>query len=220
MNGAADIGGMMGFGPVEDELNEPVFHGEWEERVMGMVVALGATGSWNLDQSRFARESLEPGKYLTSSYYEIWLEAALNMMRDRGMVTQEEIDSGKLQIPAVEVSRVLAAENVAAVLKAGGPANRPEVGEPKFQVGQGIRTINEHPDTHTRLPRYARDKLGTVTMVHGFHVFPDSSASGLGDDPHWLYQVSFSAKDLWGDRASGADTLTLDLWEPYLMELS
>lgn len=220
MNGAADLGGMGGFGPVIEEPDEPFFHGTWEKRVMGMVVALGAGGAWNLDQSRFARESLNPATYLSASYYEIWLEAALNLMLERGMLTPEEIDTGQMSAPPKPVKRVLRAGDVEAALKAGGPANRPEQGRPRFAPGQRVRTLNEHPDTHTRLPRYARDKPGTITMVHGYHVFPDSNAKGLGEDPQWLYQVSFEAPVLWGSRAGPADRVTLDLWEPYLLEQS
>ena len=51
---------------------------------------------------------------------------------------------------------------------------------------------NLHPHTHTRLPRYARDKVGTVELVHGCHVFPDSNALRLGEDPQWLYTVRFT----------------------------
>ena len=75
MNGGADLGGMMGFGPVEDSAEDaPNYKADWEARVMGMVVALGASGAWNLDQSRFARESLPPADYLAWPYYRIWLE--------------------------------------------------------------------------------------------------------------------------------------------------
>ena len=105
------------------------------------------------------------------------------------------------------------------MLSAGGPADRPAQGHPVWQVGDRIKTINNHPRTHTRLPRYARDKAGEITKVHGFHVFPDSNASGLGEDPHWLYQVTFTSRDLWGEQGNAADTVSLDLWEPYLKAL-
>lgn len=217
MNGAADLGGMAGFGPVVPEQDEPLFHHPWEERVMGMVVALGATGSWNLDQSRFGRESLDPSAYLSMSYYEIWYQAAVNMMLERGMITRAELDTGRSQCKPKDVLRTLKAKDVAAVLNRGGPADRPVTRPQKLQPGQRIRTINEHPDSHTRLPRYARDKIGTVVKVHGFHVFPDRSALGLGDDPQWLYKVAFDAQSLWGKRGAEGDVVNLDLWEPYLM---
>ena len=58
MNGAQDLGGMMGFGPIAIEQDEPWFHAEWERRAFGLTLAMGATGSWNIDMSRHAREIL------------------------------------------------------------------------------------------------------------------------------------------------------------------
>ena len=61
-----------------------------------------------------------------------------------------------------------------------------------------MRTVNINPHTHTRLPRYARDKPGVIERVHGAHVFPDHNAHGLGEDPQWLYTVRFSGAELFG----------------------
>lgn len=220
MNGGADLGGMMGFGPVIQEENEPLFHGEWEERALGMVIALGACGQWNLDMSRFARESLPTTFYLVANYYQIWLEAAVNLMKERGMVSEEEIASIKPIDPPIKVKRCLAPEDVQAVLFAGGPADRPPEGTASFEIGQSIVTINDHPRTHTRLPRYARGKEGIITTVHGFHVLPDLNSQGLGENPSWLYQVTFTSQTLWGAQGNESDRISLDLWEPYLRAIS
>ena len=72
MNGVHDMGGMDGFGKVEPEPNEPMFHTEWEARVLAMVRAMGAAGAFNIDTSRFYREMLPPPVYLASSYYKKW----------------------------------------------------------------------------------------------------------------------------------------------------
>ncbi len=215
MNGGQDLGGMQGFGPVIEEANEPHFHADWEARVMAMVVALGAAGQWNIDQSRHARETLSPGDYLTFPYYHIWLEGVQKLMLERGMVVEDELRDGRQSVDPVSVKRVLAVEDVNAVLMAGGPANRPEGHAAGFSVGDSVRTININPTGHTRLPRYARGKRGTVSAVLGYHVFPDSSGNGSGEDPQWLYQVRFAATELWGAQASLRDIVTLDLWEPH-----
>ncbi|MEM9732773.1 MAG: nitrile hydratase subunit beta [Pseudomonadota bacterium] len=216
MNGGADLGGMQGFGPVVEEAHEPNFHAQWEGRVLGMVVALGAAGQWNLDQSRFARESLPPADYLRFPYYRIWLEAAQKLMLERGMIFEEELETGRMQRPALPIKARLAPADVAAALRKGGPVDREAEGDPDFSIGDRICVININPQDHTRLPRYARGKMGEITQVLGFHVFPDSNARGEGENPQWLYQVRFTARALWGDDAHPADTVTLDLWQPYL----
>jgi len=216
MNGGQDLGGMHGFGPVAEEANEPHFHADWEARVMAMVVALGASGQWNIDQSRHARETLPPADYMRFSYYRIWLEGVSKLMLDRGMVTEEELVDGIKRTASIPIKRTLASEDVTAVLMAGGPADRAATGTEKFASGDAVRTINIHPAGHTRLPRYARGKLGTVSAVLGFYVFPDSSGNDMGENPQWLYQVRFSADQLWGDTANPRDTVTLDLWEPHI----
>ncbi len=216
MNGGADLGGMMGFGPVIEEPNEPLFHDPWEARVLGMVVALGACGKWNIDMSRFARERMQPADYMRTPYYQIWMEATVRLLIEREMISEKEIKADAMIDSPVTVKRKLEAADVNAVLFAGAPADRPPKVAAIFGTGDQVRTINNHPQTHTRLPRYARDKVGVVTKVHGCHVFPDSNSRGLGEDPQWLYKIEFSASTLWGDQGSAADTVSLDLWEPYL----
>lgn len=216
MNGGADLGGMQGFGPVVEEPNEPHFHAPWEARVMGMVVALGAAGKWNLDQSRHARESLPPADYMRFPYYRIWLEAAEKLLLTHGMISAEELAEGRMKRPAVPIRARLAPANVADALRKGGPVDREPQGEPSFSVGDAVHVVTINPQDHTRLPRYARGRSGTITQVLGFHVFPDSNARGEGENPQWLYQVRFTAQELWGEEANPADSVTLDLWQPYL----
>jgi len=220
MNGGADLGGMMGFGPVVQEENEPNFHAQWEERVLGITVAMGASGLWNIDQGRFARESMQPADYMKSSYYQVWLYGLTKLLKAHDMINEEELSTGTASLPVVPIKKTLQPDDVLTTLMAGGPANREETEAAQFSQGQQVRTINAHPTTHTRLPRYARDKVGLITKVHGVHVFPDSNAQGFGEKPTWLYQVSFTASTLWGEEKHSSDTITLDLWQPYLMAAS
>jgi len=216
MNGGADLGGMMGFGAVVEEEDEPLFHAPWEERVLGMTIALGACGQWNIDQGRFARESMQPANYMQSSYYQIWLYGITKLLKEHGMINENELTNGKALSPSIPIKKKLLPNDVLATLMAGGPADRKETDSPSFAKGQRVRTINHHPSSHTRLPRYARDKTGVISDIHGVHVFPDSSGQGLGEAPTWLYQVTFTATALWGDDKNAADTVSLDLWQPYL----
>mgnify|MGYP003950530137 CR=1 FL=1 len=218
MNGGADLGGMQGFGPVIEEPGEAHFHAEWEPRVMAMVVLLGATEKWNIDQSRHARETLPPADYLRFSYYRIWAEGAQKLLLSREMVTETELQSGKVETPPAMIKARLEKQQVGDALHSlGGAADRLETDTPAFEVGQQVSTVNDHPLGHTRLPRYARAKHGVITKILGFHVFPDSSGNDKGDDPRWLYQVKFSAQELWGPGKNPRDCVTLDLWEPHLV---
>jgi len=215
MNGAHDMGGMHGFGPIAAEADEPPFHAEWERRMLGLVLAMGATGQWTLDQSRSARESVPPARYLASSYYEIWYAGLVRLMLERNLVTTEEVASGRMQAPPARVARVLHAQDVAAALARGTATARDATAPARFAVGDRVRTRSIHPTTHTRLPRYCRGKPGTIVRTHGAHVFADASAQGRANDAQWLYTVRFAATDLWGADTTAA-AVHVDCWESYL----
>lgn len=214
MNGAQDMGGVHGFGAVAVEPDEPVFHAEWERRVFALTRAMGATGEWNLDEVRFARENREPVEYLAMSYYERWLAGLERLLVERGLVGSDELVAGRSLRPGRAVPRVLAASGVATF----GPAtSRREAPRPaRFAPGNYVRASNIHPSGHTRLPHYARDKTGTIALVHGAHVFPDSHAHGYGEDPQWLYTVCFDGRELWGPEADPTLTVSVEAFEPYL----
>jgi nitrile hydratase beta subunit len=217
MNGAQDMGGAHGFGAVRPEgLDEPVFHAEWERRAFALTIAMGGTGEWNLDESRFARESLPPAEYLASSYYEIWLAGLERLMTERGLVSPGEVEVGRPLVPVRPVGRTLAGQDVAAAMRRGGPTNREPARRARFEAGDRVQARNIHPSTHTRLPRYVRGRAGTVERVHGCHVFPDAHAHGGGEDPQWLYTVRFDARDLWGPGADPTVAVSVDAFEPYL----
>jgi nitrile hydratase beta subunit len=216
MNGAQDLGGQMGFGPIAPERDEPNFHHTWEERAFAVTLAMGATGTWTLDASRFARETLPPAEYLSSSYYEIWLKGLEKLVVSNGLVTDEELTQGKVLVAPKPVKRVLEGKDVAEVLARGAPVDRPAHQPARFRAGDRVRTKRMHPEHHTRLPRYARDAVGTIEAVHGVHVFPDTNAHGLGENPAWLYGVAFRGTDIWGPESDTTLSLRLDLWEPYL----
>ncbi len=216
MNGAQDLGGQMGFGPVAHEVNEPIFHAPWERRALALTLAMGATREWTIDMSRHARETLAPAKYLALSYYEIWIAGLSKLILARSLVTEEELASGKMKVAAKKVGGKLWAKDVPAVLAKGGPTTRPGTAPPRFAVGDKVRTKNIHPATHTRLPRYLRGHAGEIVLLHGTHVFPDTNAHGKGEHPQSLYTVRFSARDIWGEARHPRDTICADLWESYL----
>lgn len=216
MNGPHDLGGRMGFGPVAPERNEPVFHAEWERRAMAITSGMDQTGEWTLDMSRHANERIPPARYLAMSYYEIWITGLIDLMTTAGLVTPEEIASGKMTVPAKKVKGKLRAEELPMILAKGDPTSRTPAAAPRYALGDKVRTRNLHPAGHTRLPLYLRGHVGEITRLHGSHIFPDSNAHGRGEDPRPLYTVSFSACEVWGTAHPSRDMISADLWEPYL----
>jgi nitrile hydratase beta subunit len=216
MNGAQDLGGMMGFGPIAPEKDEPFFHAPWEKRAMAVTLAMGATASWPLDAGRYARESLPPAEYLSSSYYEIWIKALIKLLLAKGLVSDDELAQGKAIEPPKAVKRVIQAAEVPAALLAGTRCDRPVTRPARFAAGDQVRARNEHKITHTRLPRYARGRLGTIVEAHTMFVLPDANAHGESENPEWLYTVRFTGTELWGPQADPSLTVMLDLWESYL----
>lgn len=219
MNGAHDLGGMHGFGPIhpEPEATGPVFHAAWERRVFGLALAAGALGKWNIDMSRYARERQHPVDYLRHTYYENWLAGLQTLLVEQGLVTADELASGKAAgvADATLRERRLTAERVGPALAQGAPVAMDIPALPRFQPGDRVRAINQHLTGHTREPRYVRGRLGVIHTHYGAHVFPDSNALGRKEGRH-LYSVRFEAQELWGARTPDRSAVYVDLWEEYL----
>jgi nitrile hydratase subunit beta len=215
MNGVHDMGGMQDMGPVQYEKNEPVFHALWEARVYALYRAMGAWGKWNIDAARYSREIIPPAEYLRMSYYEKWFAGLIDLLVKTGLVTRTEVESGTLEPGSPQAVPPLTADNVP-TLNRGAHARRDVPVSPRFHVGQRVRARNVHPIGHTRLPRYARGKLGTIGRDHGVYVFPDTNAHFLGEKPQHVYSVRFSARELWGEQAAPRDAVYVDMWDDYL----
>jgi nitrile hydratase len=214
MDGVHDMGGMDGFGKVVAEKNEPPFHEPWEGRVLAMQRAMGYAGAWHIDHSRFAQEKLPAATYLTASYYQRWALALEKNLIERGFATAEELKAGHAQTPPKTLPRKLTPEVVPTLTRSS--FYRQQQGPQRFKPGDKVRTKNIHPKTHTRLPRYARGKLGVVEMCHGCHMYPDSAAIDQGDNPQWLYTVVFTSQEIWGPDADPTLKISIDAFEPYL----
>jgi len=198
MNGVHDMGGMHGFGPVEPEPGEPVFHARWEARVLGLTIAVGKLFG-NIDARRHMIERLPPADYLQFSYYEKWLARLMSSLPEE---------------PANE--RPMSPSEMTAVVRSGRPTLREGGREPRYCVGDRVAARDLNTEGHTRLTRYVRGRPGVIARLHGSHVFPDTNAQGLGENAQPLYTVKFRARDLWGPEAAERDTVCIDLWEDYL----
>ena len=216
MNSVHDMGGMHGMGPIEYERDEPVFHAPWEGRALALVVAMGAWRKWNIDTSRHSRERIPAADYLRMTYYEKWIAGLVTLIQESGLVTPAELESGRPAPVSAKATPPLRAEAVAATLRKGNPVTRDVPVAARFKPGDRVRARNIHPVGHTRLPRYARGRLGTIERDHGVHVFPDSNAHFRGEKPQHLYSVRFAARELWGETASPRDAVYVDLWDDHL----
>lgn len=216
MNGPHDLGGLQGFGPIAPEANEPVFHHEWERRAAALSLAMNATGTWNIDMVRHARERIPPAEYAAATYYEKWLKGLERLLVEHGLATQAEIDAGHASEPPAKLKRTPRAAEIPAILAKGSAYDRTPSTPALFKVGDKVRARVMNPLGHTRLPRYVRGHTGTIARVQGAHVFPDVNSTGKGEDPRWLYSVAFDAREVWGPEGKPGDAINVDLWEPYL----
>lgn len=213
----ADLGGQPGHGAVQPEPEHLRFHARWEQRALAVTLAMGATGAWNIDQSRSARETLPD--YPRLSYYQVWLAALERLLAERGLLSADELAAGRPLQPAPTLPRRLAAAEVAATLARGAPTSRPAEAArpaPRFAVGDWVRTRAEVPAHHQRIPGYARGRVGRISHLHGLHVFAESNAQGLGEQPEPLYTVVFEARNLWGDAAAAGHQVSIDAWDSTL----
>ena len=216
MNGVHDMGGMQDMGPVQREKDEPVFHAPWEGRVFALAQALLAWRKWNIDAMRYEQEIIPPAEYLRMSYYERWLAYVTGLLVKRDLVTRAEIESGRPEAGSPKATPPVTAETVPQMLAQSKSVDRDGPVAARFKMGQRVRGRNINPTGHTRLPRYARGKRGTVERDHGVFVFPDTNAHFLGEKPQHLYSVRFSARELWGEQAAPRDAVYVNLWDDHL----
>jgi nitrile hydratase len=162
-------------------------------------------------------ESLPPDDYLRMSYYERYISYVEEIIIAGGLVTRQEVETGK---PAKGSARSVPALRPADVAKQFAfrtpPARPSEAVAPRFKVGQRVRTRNMNPIGHTRLPRYARGRNGIIERDQGVQSFPDTAVYGRGLNRQHVYSVRFEARELWGDQASSRDSVYIDLWDDYL----
>jgi nitrile hydratase beta subunit len=201
-----DLGGVAGFGPVEREVDEPVFHEAWERDVFRINGAVASAGLMNGGTFRHSIERMDPAHYLGSSYYEHWLTGLATLLVDRGVVEPAELDR-----------------------RAGGrfPRSRPDRGvapdpdapdrtAPRFAVGDPVVVREWHPLGHTRAPRYVQGKRGEVVRLDGASSVPDVEAHSDRRRVEPTYSVRFTSRDLWGDGGADGEVVHVDLWEGYL----
>lgn len=229
LNSTHDLGGKPGFGPIVREENEPVFHEDWEKHALALARATMGGGYYNLDEFRHAQERMEPSHYLGSSYYEHWLEAAVIMLTEKGVITADELAARMADLdanttpaaPAEPAERpgglpVVNLDMVRTFYKTPGAARMKLEIEPRFKVGDRIVARHIETSGHTRRTRYIGGKTGVIERDLGVFHLPDSRVCGDGDQPQHTYFVRFEARELWGDEAPANDALIIALWDDYM----
>jgi len=215
MDGIHDMGGMQGFGAIEVEHNEPVFHHDWEGRMYGISASRISSAQMTLDRGRFVIECIAPADYLNMPYYGKWyLEAAVDMVSG-GLATVGELVSGKAETIPQGMGEPLPPEAVRKVFGSRDSTEMPAERPALFTTGDAVRARLIAPTGHTRLPRYIRGHPGRIHACYGWHILPDANAHGeKRGEP--LYNVAFRASDLWPEDGGENDYVYIDLWESYL----
>ncbi|ALE73577.1 nitrile hydratase [Pseudonocardia sp. EC080610-09] len=224
MDGVHDLGGRQGFGPIDPEADEPVFHSDWERRVLVMFPAMAGAGAFNLDQFRYGMEQIPPAEYLASTYYEHWMHSMIHWGIEAGIFDPEDLERRTrhyLEHPeeaAPKAAKADLTEALRQLIPTGADYRRETDSGPAFGVGDRVRVLDHVSTMHTRRAGYVRGRTGEIVATHGAYVYPDSNAAGLGEDPHHLYTVRFRSEELWGAGEPGAANAVnhIDLWEPYL----
>jgi nitrile hydratase beta subunit len=223
MDGVHDLGGRHGFGSIDPESDEPVFHADWERSVLVMFPAMAMAGAFNLDQFRSGMEQIPPAEYLSATYYEHWLHSMIHYGTEAGIFDEDELDRRTrhyLDHPeeaAPKAEKPDLVETLRHLIPNGDEYRRESDRAARFSVGDTVRVRPDVSTTHTRRAGYVRGHTGEVVASHGAYVYPDSNALGLGEDPHHLYTVKFSSKELWGNEPGSINSVVhIDLWEPYL----
>ena len=218
MSKVHDMGGRPDIRRLDIMLSDLKFKEDWEKDVFAITLALGFSGLWNLDRSRYARESLEPTDYLQFTYFEKWLAGLINLLGENGIIKDGKESGDNFKKSSF---RVLEAKNVKKLLHMGGPTKSDSTIEKKFNLGETVSVRSNNSNTrvekgHTRLPDYVKGRTGKVIAYHGSHILPDANAHFLGENPEALYSVEFKSQDLWDKCEHAEDTVVVDLWESYL----
>ena len=206
VDGIHDLGGKQGFGPVEAETDEPVFHHPWEGRTFVVAGSALGAGGFNTPMFRHGMERMDPAHYLSSSYYEHWLTSVTTLLVEAGIVDHAELEARAGSFPLARPPLV-AADDVA-------PADG-DVTEPRFSAGDAVRVREIHFGGHTRCPGYVQGRRGTVVRPGPAAPVPELEAHRRERVVEPTCTVRFEMAELWGDEAEPG-VVHVDLYERYL----
>lgn len=197
---------MQGFGPVEAEQDEPVFHERWEGRTYALTgLAVRAAGG-NGPMWRHGIERMDPAHYLNSSYYEHWLTSAATLLVEAGVVTYSELEARAGSFPLSRPATVTGDDIHHHLVDPG----------PSFSVGDWVRVRDVSFAGHTRCPGYLFGRRGTIVRVGQPEPVPEIEAHRQERVLQTTYCVRFESVELWGKDAEPNAAVSVDLYEEYL----
>lgn len=220
------MGGLHGFGPVDREADEPVFHSHWESRVFCITQVLDTKEIWNLDEHRHEIELMNPADYISAGYYGRWLFAMERLLDRKRILRREEVERRIAEVQSdgctvTPLERAGRGWPLADDKRVRWGAWRHEARvTPRYARGQQVRVRNIHPAGHTRVTAYARGKTGVIEKVNAeAWVFPDTRAHYAGENVQSVYCVRLAAADLWGPQSEPNTWVHIDLSEDHLEPL-
>lgn len=221
MRRAHDVGGLEGFGPIAYDPDEPAFHADWERRMFGITMCvLGKGLVASVDEFRWGVEQLTPEQYFEESYYERWFSPIERALFACGQLGPGEIARRSADFaqgaPVPRHDEPEWSDSFVGFVRTAGSFGQPADATARFAPGDRVRVKDVEAPAHTRLPTYARGKLGVVERVHGRNVLPDVRAVRGGEVWEHTYLVAFDAREVFGGRAEAGQELTLDVWESYI----
>lgn len=223
MIGVHDLGFVEGLGPVCPTAWEPNYHAEWEKHAWALFPFSARGGMFGIDEFRNEMEQMHPLHYLTSRYYEHWVEATEVLGERKGFWTKAELETRikyYLEYPDAPLPQnddPALVEFAVGAVENGFSSARELDQQPKYKVGDIVRVDDSMPSIHHRRPRYAMGRVGEIVLHHGPHVFPDTSGNGEAETAEHLYTIRLRHTDIRGE-AEGDPGVSqyVDMWEPYI----
>lgn len=224
-NGTHDLGGVLGYGPIDATPDEAAYPEGWEGRCVGLIIGTMARGLYGVDEWRMRMEGLPPAAQFSMGYYRRWAHGLESCLVAHGVLGAAEILARTQGIaegrgPDERPTDPELLAEVETLLRDGGPLLRELPDRPRFAVGDLVRTrrilVDEPGRGHTRLPGYAQERAGTIERVHPPMTLPDAAAVEPDARAEHLYTVAFPATDVWPEAEAG-QTVSADLFESYLL---
>lgn len=216
MDGIADMGGTHGWGELSIDPDEPVFHERWEAKAFAFGALSARLSGQNLDAMRHAIDRQSPHDYLVDGYYGRWLRSTETMLIDSGILAPGAVEARARKLRGEDVEEPASPEPHKPDYQPTAGGSLRQTDRPvRFEVGEKVRASRRSHAGHSRLPRYVRDREGTVIAIQPAHVLPDTHASFVAENAQPVYAVRFESTELWGDDAEKF-ALTIDLYDDYL----